>query len=247
MMGIGSTLLQFDTVQSTNKTAADLFNLSKVRHGAVIVAREQTSGRGQHDRTWVSGAGLDLTFSVVLEPKGLRVEDQFVLAKMAALAIADVVRPFVNGAVSIKWPNDILIEREKLAGILIQNELAGEKMRCSIVGIGLNVNSSGLPVEMVATSLLQETGEEHHLPGLLELFCASLEKRWHETTNDPDGLAADYTRALWSRGRWVDMVLDGSPIKARPMDVDRLGRLIVEQEGGDVAAYGLDRLRFAPR
>jgi len=246
-MGIGSTLLQFDTVQSTNKTAADLFNLSKVQHGAVIVAREQTSGRGQYDRSWVSGAGLDLTFSVVLEPKGMRAEDQFVLAKMAALAVVDVVRPLVSGGVCIKWPNDILVEREKLAGILIQNELAGEKVKCSIVGIGLNVNSSGLPTEMVATSLLQETGVAQDLSVLLDKLCAALEKRWQGSTNDPDGLAVDYTRALWSRGRWADMVLDGSPVKARPMDVDRLGRLIVEQEGGEVAAYGLDRLRFAPR
>lgn len=247
MMKIGSTLLEFDSVHSTNKTAAELFNLSKAQHGAVIVAREQTSGRGQHDRTWVSSAGLDLTFSVVLEPKGMRAEDQFVLAKMAALAVTDVIRPMVSGVVSIKWPNDILVEREKLAGILIQNELAGGSVACSIVGVGLNVNSAGLPAEMVATSLLQETGVVQDLSGLLENLCAALERRWQETTNEPDGLAADYTRTLWSRGRWADMVLDGSPEKARPMDVDPLGRLIVELEDGEVAAYGLDRLRFAPR
>ena len=247
MMGIGSTLFEFDSLPSTNKTAAELFNLSKVQHGSVIVAREQTSGRGQHDRTWLSSAGLDLTFSVVLEPKGMRAEDQFVLAKMAALAVVDVVHPLLSNALRIKWPNDILVDREKLAGILIQNELVGGSVACSIVGIGINVNSSGLPAELVATSLLQETGTVHDLSELLQKLCSALEKRWQSVLADPEGLATDYTKALWSIGRWADMVLDGSPINGRPMDVDRFGRLIVEQEGGEVAAYGLDRLRFASR
>jgi len=246
-MSIGDPILAFDSLESTNKTAAELLSLSKVQHGAVIVAREQTAGRGQRGRSWTSEPGADLTMSVVLKPERLRAEDQFVLGKMAALAVAEVVRAHVQGAVCIKWPNDVLVEREKVAGILIKNEIVGELVQSSVVGIGINANSSGFPAELVATSLLNAGGQRVDLYALREQVCQALE-RWWQASQAGDGVLEDrYTSSLWARGRWSEMDLDGVRIRARPMDVDRHGRLIVELEGGVVGTYGLDRLRFAPR
>ncbi|HRF80543.1 MAG TPA: biotin--[acetyl-CoA-carboxylase] ligase, partial [Flavobacteriales bacterium] len=158
-MSIGDPILTFDSLESTNKTAAELLSLSKVQHGAAIVAREQTAGRGQRGRVWTSEPGADLTMSIVLKPERLRAEDQFVLGKMAALAVAEVVRGLVPGVVRIKWPNDVLVEREKVAGILIKNEIVGELVQSSVVGIGINANSSGFPVDLMATSLLNAGGQ----------------------------------------------------------------------------------------
>lgn len=246
-MGIGTPIIAFDTLESTNKTAAELLSLSKVQHGAVILAREQTAGRGQRGRTWTAQPGLDLTASVVLKPPALRAEDQFVLGKMAALAVAEVTRMLVPTDVRIKWPNDVLVERKKIAGILIKNEVVGELVQSSVVGVGINANSSGFPEEMTATSLLLETGRVVDVKVLLDHLCKALDRRWRAFENGEDGLAAEYTEHLWARGRWTDLLLDGQCIVARPMDVDAHGRLIVEHEGGAVNAYGLDRLRFAPR
>ena len=114
---IGQQLVELDRVESTNKTAAEMLGLSKLRHGAVILAHEQTAGRGQRGRDWYSEAGLDLTFSLVVQPPDLRADHQFVLSKLAALAVHDAVQEVVSGDVRIKWPNDILIERQKVAGI----------------------------------------------------------------------------------------------------------------------------------
>lgn len=245
-MGIGAPILAFDSLESTNKTAAELIGLSKVQHGAVIMASEQTAGRGQRGRSWDTQPGLDLAASIVLQPKDLRAEDQFVLSKLVALAVADVVGPMVQEKVGVKWPNDVLVGRRKIAGILIENELMGERVVNSIVGIGINVNSSGFPEDLMATSLLMERGGAVQVKEVLDRLCQALESRWQAFAT---GVlpAKDYVHALWARGRWVELYLDGAPIKARPMDVDRHGRLIVEKEGGEVMAYGLDRLRFAPR
>ena len=246
-MAIGHPVISFDTVESTNKTAAELLRLSKVQHGAVIVARAQTAGEGQRGRTWVSEPGADLTLSVVLEPERLRAVDQFELSKVAALAVAEVVRQRVSGEVRIKWPNDVLVGRNKVSGILIKNELVGEWVQSSVVGIGINVNSAGFPDELVATSLLLETGGVVPVDGLRQDLCAALARYWALLERGGADLAEAYTAQLWMRGRWAEMVLDARPVTVRPLDVDGSGRLLVEDPDGRVAVYGLDRLRFAPR
>ncbi len=246
-MAIGHPVFAFDTLESTNKTAAEMLSLSKVQHGAVILARAQTAGRGQRGRTWIAEPGADLMMSVVLKPTSLRAEDQFMLGKLAALAVAEVVRALVPGEVRIKWPNDVLVERRKIAGILIKNEVVGELVQSSIVGIGINGNSTAFPEELVATSIQLASGRMVELETLREQLCQALDRWWIRFEERQPGWEAAYTEQLWARGRWSDMLLDGLPITARPMDVDRHGRLFVEVEGGNVAAYGLDRLRFAPR
>ncbi len=251
---IGQELITLDSVDSTNKHAAGLLAQGKVSHGAVILAHEQTAGRGQRGRIWRSGAGLDLTVSVLLHFEQLKASDQFALAKIAALAVHDVVSGAMKVAVDrsneitrIKWPNDVLVDRRKVAGILIKNEVVGGLVMNSILGIGINVNSGDLDAEFNATSLRMETGLEHDRMALLEELCQRLEERlegWHK---DPDALGRAYTALLWSRGRYADLELDGQPFSARPMDVDEDGRLLVEDEDGKVRVFGYDRLRFAAR
>jgi BirA family biotin operon repressor/biotin-[acetyl-CoA-carboxylase] ligase len=189
---------------------------------------------------------LDLTISIVLQPPELRAEDQFVLSKLAALAVADVIRPLVDGPVAVKWPNDVLVGRRKIAGILIENDLMGEWVACSVVGIGINVNSTGFPEDLMATSVVLEAGRAVDLNEVLAALCEAFDKRWKAWVAG-DTQAEDYASALWAKGRWIGMVLDGGPVTARPMEVDGHGRLIVELEGGAVNAYSLDHLRFAPR
>jgi BirA family transcriptional regulator, biotin operon repressor / biotin---[acetyl-CoA-carboxylase] ligase len=246
-MIIGDHLIELDSVESTNKTAAELIGLSKAVHGTVILAREQTGGRGQRGRVWRTEPGLDLALSLVLLPSKLRAEDQFSLSKMAALAVYDTIRVLVSGEVRIKWPNDVLVERRKMAGILIECDLAGDRVRTAVVGIGLNVNSNAFDEDLAASSLQLETGLNMDLKAVRERLCTALQRRYAQWETGGNSLDADYSQALWAKGRWAEMLLDGTPESLRPMDVDRHGRLLVEHEGGKVAAYGLDRLRFAPR
>lgn len=246
-MSFGQPLLEFEVLESTNKTAADLLSRAQIGHGAVILAHAQLDGRGQRGRVWQSSPGLDLTFSLVARPTALRADAQFALSKVTALAVHDVLRAKAQADVRIKWPNDVLIERRKAAGILIKNEIVGEFVVGSIIGIGVNVNSTGFPDELVATSLKQETGTDHDRKAVLGEFIDRFNHWWSKWQSAPEEGLVSYTDRLWTRGRWADMLLDGAPVKGRTMDVDGHGRLIVETEDGQVAAYGLDRLRFAPR
>ncbi|MCB0758348.1 MAG: biotin--[acetyl-CoA-carboxylase] ligase [Flavobacteriales bacterium] len=246
---IGHRVIRLTSVDSTNNYAATGLARQELPHGTAIMALEQTAGRGQRGREWTTAPGLDLAASVVLLPEHFPAHEQFALAKAAALAVHDVVADALVQArrdaaeVRIKWPNDVLIGREKVAGILIVNELKGHWLTSSIVGIGINVNSTGLPEELAATSLVQETRTVRELDGLLAQLCMRMEHWWSVLVADPDAVAGAYTDRLWARGRFATFTLDGAEFTARPLDVDAAGRLIVEDEEGRTAAYGLERLR----
>lgn len=246
-MRFGHPLIELPETGSTNAEATRLVAEGKAQHGTVVLAHDQTAGLGQRGRTWLSAPGLDLTFSVVCRPANLRADRQFGLSKVAALAVHDAVQELVTADARIKWPNDILVAGRKVAGILIRNELAGERVSTSIVGIGLNVNSTAFPEELAATSLLLETGAPLDRMAVLQRLLDRFGHWWEQWQRAPDEGLPSYSDRLWARGRWADALLDGTPFQARPLDVDELGRLLVEGPNGQVSAYGLDRLRFAPR
>jgi BirA family biotin operon repressor/biotin-[acetyl-CoA-carboxylase] ligase len=154
---IGRRVLVFDTVTSTNDLAAAL---GPDEDGTAVVALDQTAGRGQYGRTWVSRPGDSLLMSVLLHPPP-ELARPVVLVALAAVAVADAVHAQTGTYPRIKWPNDLLIGRRKVCGVLIEQSAVGGRS-VVIVGVGLNLNPSdadlreaGLPD---ATSLAAVTG-----------------------------------------------------------------------------------------
>ena len=145
------TLIQLKSVDSTNNFAATLLKTSKLTEGTVIMAEEQHHGRGQRSNVWTTEAGKNLTVSIVFYPQ-LKASMAFQLNIFVSLAVRKSLESFGIQAV-IKWPNDILVNEKKIAGILIDNQLAGDKIKSSIVGIGLNVNQTEFGNLSKATSL----------------------------------------------------------------------------------------------
>ncbi len=247
---IGHRVIQLPSVDSTNNYAAMGMARQELRHGTAIMALEQTAGKGQRGREWSTSPGLDLAASLVLIPEDFKAMDQFNLAKAAALAVHDVVADALlktgrnADMVRVKWPNDVLIDRNKVAGILIVNELKGSRLASAIVGVGINVNSTGFATELAATSLVQETRVVQDLDQLLALLCDRMEHWWKLLIKEPASVSERYAELLWSKNRFSSFTLDGADFTARPLGVDESGRLIVEDEAGHVVAYGLERLRF---
>ncbi len=250
MARIGEIIHRLSTVDSTNNYAAKGISEGRFAHGTVILAKEQTQGRGQRGRQWLTAPGLDLAMSVVLLPERLPAMAQFSLAKAAALAVHDVVAEVLATAGKdqaegrIKWPNDVLVGRSKVAGILIENELHGGFVASAVIGIGINVDSVGLESGLAATSLRQEAGSAVGVEPVLALLCQRLEAWWSMVRDCPDAISTAYADRLWAKGRFADFTLDGKDYRARPLEVDAAGRLIVEDDQGSVQAYGLERLRF---
>ncbi len=151
-------ILRFDTCTSTN----DILKREKGDF-VIAVAREQTAGRGQRGNTWISDRGKNLLFSILVTPERLNAGDAFVLSQGIALSICDVLVHYIpKERVSIKWPNDIYVDRRKICGILIENDLQGRSVTRSIIGCGINVNQMSFPEGLAApaTSMAMESGRE---------------------------------------------------------------------------------------
>src|SRR5438309_5368080 len=131
---LGRRVLVFDQVGSTNTQAAALAE-NQGNDGIVLLADEQTAGRGQHGRTWTCPAGVGVLLSVLIFPPE-RLRRPVILAAWAAHSVCEAIEQITGLQARIKWPNDVLVRGRKVCGILI------EQARGTVVGIGLNVNQS---------------------------------------------------------------------------------------------------------
>jgi BirA family transcriptional regulator, biotin operon repressor / biotin---[acetyl-CoA-carboxylase] ligase len=160
-MKIGREIIHLDSVDSTSNYVANLLRKGELDHGTVILADEQFAGKGQRNANWSVKPGENLTFSLFIDNVNLSVENQFYLTQVVSLSLIDLLTLF-GMQVEIKWPNDIFCKGKKIAGVLIENQLAGNTIKSSIIGVGLNINQEQFE-GFSATSTLLETGQ-HRKP-----------------------------------------------------------------------------------
>ena len=177
---IGRNLITLKEVDSTNTFLKDALSKSTpFLDGSVIMADRQLAGRGQSGNSWISEAGKNLTFSVLLNPVFLAIERQFDLNMAVSLALNDFFNKYKIQSATIKWPNDSYINNKKVAGILIENILQGNKIKHAIIGIGLNVNQDNFPANLKnVTSLKQALHQDYNLMQILGEICAFIEARY---------------------------------------------------------------------
>jgi BirA family biotin operon repressor/biotin-[acetyl-CoA-carboxylase] ligase len=197
---LGRRVLIFDCVDSTNTLAASLAD-DVVNDGVVVLAEEQTAGRGQHGRTWHCQRGAGVLLSVLLfPPPNLR--RPVILAAWAANAVCATIGKSTGLQATIKWPNDVLIQQRKVCGILI------EQGRGTVVGIGLNLNQSAESFAAAelphAASLAIFAGRSFDCRDLARLLIHQLDDAYqHLCEGDLDSLEADWKRQIGLLGQQV--------------------------------------------
>jgi BirA family transcriptional regulator, biotin operon repressor / biotin---[acetyl-CoA-carboxylase] ligase len=221
-----------DIVPRTGSTNADLLARGGPE-GQVLVAEEQTAGRGRLGRSWVSQPGASLTFSVLLRPLTVPPARRGWLPLLTGVAVATAVRSVAAVPATLKWPNDVLVADRKLAGILA--EQSGETV---VIGIGVNVATAAdaLPVSptgLRATSLHVE-GADVARDVLLSEVLRQLEHYYVRFRSEPDpertGLLAEYRALCDTLGRQVRVELPGNrSLAGVAEDVDPDGRLLVRE------------------
>jgi BirA family biotin operon repressor/biotin-[acetyl-CoA-carboxylase] ligase len=171
---IGKKLIELESVDSTNNYLSKYINETNVLNGSVILAHNQTKGRGQRGNNWESEDGKNLTFSIYLKTNFVSVKNNFFLSMAVCNALHELVSQYCDKT-QIKWPNDILVSNKKIAGILIENTLKGNSLNYSIIGIGLNVNQNVFLQNSNATSILLSSNKELDKRLLLNQFYNNLE------------------------------------------------------------------------
>jgi len=240
---MGKKLVFVPECHSTNALAHELSQNTSIIDGTVIITHNQTAGRGQRGNTWEAEPGKNLTFSVLLKPGFLSIKDQFFLNIFTSLAIHDVLRDKIKAIVSIKWPNDILVSRKKLCGILVQNQIQAQQVSTSIIGIGINVNQTEFKAA-AATSIFNETGRYFDLPELLEEFIGCLERRYLQLrTGEFALLKQQYLHHLYGRNENHRFVSNDIPFNGIITGIDDNGKLVVETPN-ERRSFNFQELKF---
>ena len=176
---VGHKIIRLDKVDSTNTFLSENLNNSDFFEGIIVVANQQLKGRGQGQNIWLSKDGENLLFSILLKPK-CDLNYQYHLNQLIANSICQTLKLYGLDS-QIKWPNDILVKNKKIAGILIENKIKGKILDSSIVGIGLNIEQSEFPKELVnPTSMLLELQKNIDKDDVLNSFIIQLEKNYFQ-------------------------------------------------------------------
>ena len=183
-----------DTIDSTNSEA--LRRLPELESGTVLVAREQTAGRGQRGNTWFSEPGQNLTFSLVLK-EPMAAADTIWLNYLVSVAVVDFLQSHAIWC-KVKWPNDVYVGTNKICGILIENALSGGQVAASVIGVGININQRKFPQLANATSLWRLTGKEHTLEECLEKILGHIEHWLPYLQDNRQTLFSHYSRRLFN-------------------------------------------------
>lgn len=238
----------FETIGSTNDEAL-AWAAANAPDLSIVVADEQTAGRGRQDRKWFTPKGTALAFSLILRPTAGEKPHLSRIVGLAALAVAESLR--ARGlAAQIKWPNDVLINGRKLCGILVESVWSGEEVDCVVIGIGINVLKQSIPptgaLLFPATSMETELGQPpDRVQVLNEILAAFLALRPRFVT---DELISLWQSLLAFQDGPVQVESGAThPVSGKISGLDHDGSLLLENEHGEIVTVRFGDVRLRPR
>lgn len=251
---IGTPFIELQSVDSTNNYARQLLHGTglpdrqiSAQHGMVILTHEQTAGKGQRGRVWLSNPGENIMMSALVNPSFLRPDQQFRLSAAAAVAVHDFYIKYAIDKVAIKWPNDLYWQDRKAGGILIESVVGANSnnpvpvhWQWAIIGIGININQIIFPEHLTnPVSLKQITGSSFKIISLAKELCGFLQQYYSTLMNDGfEEILSRYNQYLYKRNEKVKLKKQNRVFEAVIKEVSPSGKLIVEHSLEEELAFG---------
>lgn len=244
-MIIGSKYIFRQNLSSTNSLAAELIKNNSPQEGTIIYTGYQTAGRGQSGNSWESENGMNLLFSIILYPFMIKPSDQFIISKIISLGLCDFLNRHTTN-ISIKWPNDILVNNDKIAGLLLEVSIIRDEIESIIAGIGLNINQKSFRGDAPnPVSLGMITGKFYDTGDCLRDLATDLDSRYKQLLSEKRGeIDAEYLNKLYRFGKWSDYRDANGLFEGRIFSVDSTGRLRIEDRRGVTHEYGFKEVTF---
>ena len=212
------------------------------KEGLVVTANFQTGGNGQRGKSWESSIGDNLLISIVIEPN-ISTKNQFLLSKCVALALYDLLTLYTD-AVSIKWPNDILVGKQKIAGILIQNILKGNAITHSVIGVGVNVNQTKFKAySPQATSLKLLLNKTFDISIIQEELLKCLAERIKQLRSEADQ-EKEHLSALFLNNKVAAFESEGQKFMGIIKGVSQSGKLHIRLEDDSITTFDNQEVKF---
>ncbi|WP_109832012.1 biotin--[acetyl-CoA-carboxylase] ligase [Reichenbachiella versicolor] len=241
---LGKRVFFLSQCHSTNDEAAKYAKETPdFPEGTTFITSHQTNGRGQRGNEWISPAGQNATFSFLLKPKYIPIDQQFDLNIIVSLGIRRALRKFIGNRLKIKWPNDIYVGDKKMGGILIENTLKGNKIESTVVGIGLNVNQSSFEIDN-ATSFKLETSKSIEPNEMIENILIDLEEVYaFARVNGLVSLKTEYLNSLYRLNEISFFESRGVKFTGTIWGVTDSGQLLIKSDH-NVTSYDLKEIKY---
>lgn len=245
---IGRNMVFLPETDSTNSYAISMLKNVKLPEGTVVHTANQTKGKGQRMSEWKAQPAQNLTISIVLNPSFLELKNQFYLYQISALACYDTTAELIDNRqfdIKIKWPNDILVDKRKIAGVLIENNVMNNQINWSVVGIGLNVNQLIFDDLFHATSMQLATGINFEVNMVLDKLCLNFEKHYLSLMNNKlDLIKKNYLKHFFGLNTFLDFELNGQIKNLKVMGISDTGLFQLEEKAGKTFELDVKEIKW---
>lgn len=239
-------IIRLSETTSTNNYLREQLRSEHLPEGSLVIADFQSAGKGQVGNTWESEAGQNLMYSLLLYPDFLPANRQFLISQIASLSVKETLDAYVDD-VKVKWPNDIYWKDRKICGMLIENDLSGQLLYCSVIGIGLNINQQVFRSDAPnPVSLTQITGKEFDREEVLGRFlhiffryyCLLMEEKEEE-------IRTAYRAALYRSDGFYPYTDEGGIFDARIHSIEPTGHLVLQLHDGELRRYAFKEVAYS--
>lgn len=241
---LGKNVIYLPECHSTNDLLMDYARMGKAKEGTIVITDFQSVGKGQRGNQWESEPGANLLFSIMLQPDYLVPKSQFYIGLCMALATVKAIEALseAQAGLQVKWPNDLYLNEKKIAGILLESSLSGNRVDFVVLGMGLNVKQ--LQFENEKASSLWIEGLKVETNELLEEILIQLEAQlMHLRTSQIKLVIEQYYQRLRWMGEEHEFEAKNKRFSGTILGIDEQGRLMLGV-GSNTLIYDIKEIKF---
>lgn len=237
-------IIHITETASTNKYIRERMQQSPLDEGSVVWTDFQTAGRGQAGNSWESDVACNLTFSIVIYPASIPANAQFLISQITALSVKEMLNRYIDD-VTVKWPNDIYWKDKKICGMLIENDLMGKDIYCSVIGIGININQaffkSGAPNPVSLANITRQSYDiETELHSFLRVF---YDYYLLLLKGDFLTIRTRYSEALYRKEGYHTYADEQGIFDARISGIEPTGHILLQLRNGNIRRYAFKEVK----
>ena len=238
-------IIKLDAIDSTNSYLKKLLNKESLDDLTVVVSKHQTQGRGRNGNVWSNKPSLNLAFSIYKRFSDFEIDKKFMLNVISSISVYETLKKYNLLDLTIKWPNDIMTANKKISGILIENNIRGNSIKNSVIGIGININQSEFKNLPNATSIFIETGKLNSIETIVQELQKALEKNFNLFRINENELIKNYNSLLYKKNETTNFSAnDMSIFQGKIIKVDIDGEITIRLSNKQLSKYSESEIKL---
>ena len=238
-------IIKLDAIDSTNSYLKKLLNKESLDDLTVVVSKHQTKGRGRNGNNWLNKPSLNLAFSIYKRFSDFEIDKKFMLNVISSISVYETLKKYNLLDLTIKWPNDIMTADKKISGILIENNLRGNRIKHSVIGIGININQSEFKNLPNATSIFIETGKLSSVETIAQELQKTLEKNFDELKTNEHEILNIYNNLLYRKNEISNFSSNSiGNFQGEIIRVDKNGEITISELNQQLSKYSESEIKL---